>query len=80
MKDVPGSCIVTKGDSSVDLSLKEFILEFLFTKNLATFLTSSDEVRHHSVCGPIWQVFEDFVSFIGESTCNLIGKALKLCH
>jgi hypothetical protein len=66
--------------SQSNLLLEKFVLEFLFTKNLLRFLTSSNEVRHHFFCRAKEQVFMYFVVLKCQFRSDLVGEAFELAE
>jgi len=65
-------------DALADLCSKSFILELLFTENLATLLTTADQVGHNLLGWAKWNIFVDFVAVLSKLVCYLVGKASKL--
>ena len=59
--------------------LQSDILELLLSEHLFGFLASSDEIRHHCLCRPIWEVLVHFqVLVLGQLYSELITEPFKL--
>jgi hypothetical protein len=76
---VVSSLYSEKRKSLLDLVLQECVLELLLAEYLFGFLTSSHEIRHDSLCGPIWKIFVNFhVWVLRKFYSELVRESFQL--
>ena len=59
-------------DALADFTAKNFVLELLFAENLATLLSSPNQVGHHLLCGAVGDILEHLEAFGGQLTSHLV--------